>query len=339
VDVDEVVPPGPLAAFLDDALTDPGSGPLQVRPIGAGRSNLTFEVRRGARAWVLRRPPLGDLPETAHDMMREHRVLRALVGTAVPAPRPLAACADAAVIGVPFYLMEMIDGMVLRDAVPEVFDAGERRRIGHETVDALAALHTVDYQAVGLAGLGRPDGYTARQVQRWARQWEVMRTRELPDVEAVRAWLADHVPSGARTAIVHGDYKLDNVMFAAQPPARLVAILDWEMATLGDPLADLGYLLLFWPEPGEEHVAGLPQLSQQPGFAPRSALIARYEEATGVPASDLPFYRTLALWKLAILCEGLYKRYLAGKAPNDWYAVLEQGVPGMAARARRWTGA
>jgi aminoglycoside phosphotransferase (APT) family kinase protein len=336
VDVAELVPAARLAQWLRGHVEDVDPGDLVVTKIGLGRSNLTFRVQAGDRVFVLRRPPMGDLPETAHDMLREHRVLSALAGTGVRAPRPIAACADPAVLGVPFYLMEQVDGIVLRETTPPQFAEADRRDIGFELVDALAELHRVDPAAVGLADFGRPAGYTARQVARWARQWEFMATRELDDIAAVQGWLEAHVPADSPAAIVHGDYKLDNVLFAAAPPARLVAILDWEMATLGDPLADLGYLMLFWPEPGEDNIGGLPQPTQEPGYAPRAALVERYEERTGFAMTDLGFYRTLALWKLAILCEGLYKRYLAGKADSDWFAVLEHAVPAMARRAREW---
>jgi aminoglycoside phosphotransferase (APT) family kinase protein len=338
LDVDALVPAGPVREFLDQQAPETGRGPVRVSPLGEGRSNLTFLLERDGRRYVLRRPPMGDLPETAHDMMREHRVLSALAGTPVRVPAPLVACEDPAVIGVPFYVMEVIDGVVLRDALPEAYGEGDRAGIGHETIDALAELHRVDYTAAGLGDLGRPEGYTARQVARWTKQWDFMKTREIDDVEAVRGWLEAHVPTDSPTGIVHGDYKLDNVVFSPGPPARLRAILDWEMATLGDPLADLGYLMVFWPEPGEDNIAGLAVPTQLPGFPSRAELIERYEAATGFAMGDIAFYRTLALWKLAILCEGLYKRYLAGKASSEWYAVLEHGVPMMAARAREWTG-
>jgi aminoglycoside phosphotransferase (APT) family kinase protein len=334
-----MVPAEPLAAFLAEHLDDGEAGPVSVRRIGEGRSNLTFAVVRGNRTYVLRRPPLGELPETAHDMGREYRVLSALANTPVRAPRVVLACLDPAVIGVPFYLMEVVDGVVIRDAIPPAFPPPTRRGLGFEMIDALAELHLVDYEAAGLGSLGRPQGYTERQVRRWTKQWAVMQTRQLPDIEVVREWLEVNVPASTPVAVVHGDYKMDNVVFAHEPPARLLAILDWEMATLGDPLADLGYLMVFWPEVGEEEVRGLTQPTQEPGFPRRAELLARYEERTGFAMTDLTFYRTLALWKLAILSEGLYKRYLAGGVDDAWYAQLETSVPDMAARARSWCGA
>lgn len=339
VDVESLVPSAPLTAFMDAELGHPGAGPVRVTKIGQGRSNLTFRVERDGRAWVLRRPPMGDLPETAHDMMREFRVLSALHGTQVRVPKPAAACPDPVVIGVPFYLMEEVAGVVIRENEPDTYGEEDRHRIGLETIDALAELHTVDFTAAGLGDLGKAVGYTARQVERWSKQWGFMKTRELEDVEVVRAWLEEHCPGEYPHAIVHGDYKLDNVVFSAGPPARLLAILDWEMATLGDPLADVGYLMNFWPEAGDPTIYGLPQPTQKPGFPTKAELLARYEERTGYAMTDLAFYRTLALWKLAILLEGLYKRFKAGKADSDWFAVLEHVVPAMATQAREWTGA
>lgn len=336
IETDEVVPTGPLGRYLDDRLGGQPA-PVGVTKIGQGRSNLTFQVTRGDRSYVLRRPPLGDIPETAHDMGREHRVLSGLADAGVRAPQPVLLCEDPDVIGAPFVLMEQVDGVVIRERTPDTYEEADRQRIGLELVDALAELHTVDVDAVGLGGLGKP-GYTARQVSRWTRQWGQMATREIPDLDAVRGWLEDNVPTDHPRAIVHGDYKLDNVLFTAAPPARLTAILDWEMATVGDPLADLGYLLVFWPEPGEPSVAGFQLPSQEGGYPTRQELIDRYEARTGFSMRDVTLYRTLALWKLAILTEGLYKRYLDGKSDSDWPKVLEHAVPMMAAQAREWSG-
>jgi aminoglycoside phosphotransferase (APT) family kinase protein len=339
VDVDALVPAGPLGAFLDRHVAAGRGEPITITKIGEGKSNLTFRVARGGNRWVLRRPPMGDLPATAHDMLREHRVLAALVPTPVRSPAPLVACDDPDVIGVPFYLMDVIDGVVVRDRLPEVFTSEHREGLGYEMVDALAELHTLDPVASGLGDLGRPDGYVGRQVRRWTAQWEVMATRALPDIEAVQDWLATNLPVSAASTLVHGDYKLDNVVFGPDTPARLLSILDWEMATLGDPLADLGYLMIFWPEAGEDNIAMLPQPTQLPGFPTRAQMIDRYEATTGFPTRDLQFYRTLAIWKLAILSEGLYKRFLAGKADSRWFAVLEHAVPAMARQARVWADA
>ena len=335
MDIERVVPPRALAAFLDGVLE--GSHPVEVSPLGQGRSNLTFRVVRDGVRYVLRRPPEGDIPETAHDMGREHTVLSALTGADVRTPDVVAMCDDTDVIGVPFFVMEEVAGRVIRDTTPAEYTEEDRHRVGLEMVDALAELHTVDVDAVGLGDLGKP-GYTARQVRRWTRQLEQMATRDLPDLDAVRGWLEERVPETHPRAIVHGDFKLDNALFSEGSPATLRAILDWEMATVGDPLADLGYLLVFWPEPDEPGLAGFPLPSAEGGYATKDELIARYTERTGFVMEDLTMYRVLALWKLAILTEGLYKRFLAGKAHTDWYRVLEDAVPQMAAQSREWAG-
>ena len=315
---------------------------LDVALLGEGRSNLTFRVRGGSTTLVLRRPPLGDIPETAHDMGREYRVLCALADAPVRTPRPVAACRDPDVLGQPFYLMHEVPGVVARQQLPEAYAETDRERVGLEMVDALAELHAVDPQAVGLGDLGRGDGYVERQVRRWTRQWEVMATRELPDIERVRDWLAARVPEQRRTTLVHGDYKLDNVVLSPGPPAELRAVLDWEMTTRGDPLADLGYLTVFWPHPGEQSLRSGEQLpSQQEGAARRAALVARYAARSGLgdlDEDDLAYYRVLAAWKLAVLSEGLYKRHLAGKTTSDYYASLQWRVPAMAELAREWAG-
>jgi aminoglycoside phosphotransferase (APT) family kinase protein len=332
-----LVDPEALELFLDQRL--PGSGPVEVERHMAGHSNETFFVRRGADEWVLRRPPRGAFLPTAHDVLREYRVLSALARTHVRAPRPVLACDDRSVIGAPFYLMERVRGCVVRAELPPGFvdDAGARGGIGEELVDALAELHAVDWQAVGLAGWGRPTGYLERQVKRWRGQLELATqfSRPLPDLVRVGAWLGDHLPPDGPPSIVHGDYKLDNVTFDPNPPARLRSIFDWEMSTIGDPLADVGWMLSFWREPGDpedpmERDAGLTRL---PGFHPRDELLNRYLERTGRSAADLQFYLVLAVWKLAVLLEGSYARHLAGVTDDPFFAELEDGVPELARRA------
>lgn len=326
-----------LSRYLDDKL--PGEGAFTVERHRAGHSNETFFVGRSGQHWVLRRPPRGAFLPTAHDVLREHRVLSALAGTPVRVPRTVLACDDEEVIGAPFYLMEKVDGLVVRDLLPGYVedDAAERLRMGEELVDALAELHEVDWQAAGLQGWGGPAGYLERQVRRWGGQLELATrfTRPLPDLVRTGAWLAEHVPESPPSTIVHGDYKNDNVVFSAEPPARLLAVLDWEMSTIGDPLADLGWLLFFWrdaDDPGDIDLQGLgPVLG--PGFASRAELAARYRERTGRTTGDLTWYLVLANWKLAILLEGSYARHLAGVTDDPFFAQLEEGVPALAARA------
>jgi aminoglycoside phosphotransferase (APT) family kinase protein len=332
-----LVDPERLSAFLDDKL--PGTGAFEVERHRAGHSNETFFVRRGGHRWVLRRPPRGAFLPTAHDVMREYRVLAALADTPVRAPAPVLACADPAVIGAPFYLMELVEGAVPRSALPPHLDSEvERRRVGEELVDALAELHAVDWREVGLDGWGKPTGYLERQLRRWGGQLELATgfTRSLPELEETRNWLAARLPDSPPSTVVHGDYKLDNVVLAPRAPARVAAILDWEMSTIGDPLADLGYLLWFWREPGDPSEALLTEqieLTRAPGFPTRGELIERYRARTGREVGDPTWYVVLAIWKLAILLEGSYARHLAGVTDDRFFEQLESGVPALARRA------
>lgn len=336
-DVDQpLVDEEALSRYLDDRL--PGSGPFTAERHQAGHSNETFFIRRDGHEWVLRRPPRGAFLPTAHDVLREHRVLSALGDTPARAPRTVLACDDESVIGAPFYLMEKVEGVVVRDRLPESIDKAGRRQIGEELVDALAELHAVDWQAVGLDGWGRPTGYLDRQLRRWSGQLALAseHTRPLPELEKVAAWLAEHRPESPPSTIVHGDYKLDNVVLDPGPPVRLVSVLDWEMSTIGDPLADVGYLLSFWREssdPPDPVLAEQGELTRQPGFLTRDELIDRYAERSGRRPRDLTWYIVLALWKLAILLEGSYARHLAGVTDDPFFALLEEGVPALGRRA------
>ena len=326
-----------LERYLDRAI--PGPGRVEVERHRAGHSNETFFVRRGADEWVLRRPPRGAFLPTAHDVLREYRVLSAIADTNVRAPRPILACEDETVVGAPFYLMERAHGFVIREELPRGFreDEGARAGIGDELVDALAELHAVDWRREGLEGWGRPSGYLERQVRRWRGQLELATrfSRPLPDVVKVGEWLAEHLPESGAPAIVHGDYKLDNVCFAHEPPARLVSIFDWEMSTIGDPLADVGWMISFWREPGDpvdvlERDTAVTRLG---GFRPREDLLERYRTRTGRVMSDLLFYMVLAVWKLGVLLEGSYARHLAGVTDDPLFAELEEGVPALGERA------
>jgi len=340
--LEPLVDPVALARLLDERL--PGSGvgePLEVGRHRAGHSNETFFVRRGDERWVLRRPPRGAFLPTAHDVVREHRVLSALADTPVRAPRTVLLCEDPSVIGAPFYLMERVDGFVVRETLPEALgeDLEGRRRTGEELVDALAELHAVDWRAVGLEGFGKPDGYLERQLRRWTGQLGLTEplTRPVPELHAAADWLSANLPPGGKPTIVHGDYKLDNVLLSPGP-LRLTAILDWEMSTIGDPLADLGWMLSFWrdaTDPTDDDLLELPAPTRAPGFSSRAELTERYEARTGRPVGDLTFYVALAVWKLAILLEGSYARHLAGATDDPFFARMQEGVPALARRALR----
>ena len=323
----------PLAAFLDEHGL--GSGPLAVEPVGDGHSNVTYLVRREGREVVVRRPPRPPLPPSAHDVVREARLLRAIQGTAARVPEVLAVCDDEAVIGAPFYVMERIRGEVITKEVPAALDTpAERRRIGEQLIDALVEIHGVDWQAC-LEGFGRPSGYLQRQVRRFAGLWEHSRTREVEAVERVGAWLAEHIPESGPATIVHGDFRLGNTMFAADAPARLCAVFDWEMATIGDPLADIGYMCATWSEAGDPPVGRfeLGRVTRAEGFPTRAELIARYEERSGREVRELPWYTTLALWKSVVFMEGNYRRAIEGRTDDPYLKSFGEGVTELAARA------
>ncbi|MGE5408031.1 MAG: phosphotransferase family protein [Syntrophothermus sp.] len=317
----------PLRAFLDrEGL---GAGPIEAEEIGEGHSNITYLLRRGAEKLVLRRPPRGPLPPSAHDVLREARLLEALYPLGYPVPAVLARCEDAAVIGAPFYVMPFVEGHILAGELPPALAADEGpRRIGEELVDRLVDLHAIPFaEQPGLEGFGRAEGYLERQLRRFTGLLEVNATRPLPELEGVAGWLAANLPSSPGQTIVHGDYRLGNVMYAPDEP-RLVAVLDWEMATIGDPLADLGYMTAMWAEPSDppNPVGDLSEVTRLPGFPTRAELVGRYAESTGLSVEALPWYQVLALWKAAIFLEGSYRRYQAGTTVDPYFAKLGEGV-------------
>ena len=286
--------------------------PLEFSLIAGGHSNLTYAVTdaKGAR-WVLRRPPLGHVLESAHDVGREHRIISALADTAVPVAPTAGLCRDVEINEAPFYVMRFVDGLVLHDAehargLPE----GERARLGEHVVDVLADLHAIDPDDVGLGDLGRKEAYLERQLKRWTKQWENSKTREIAAMEESRRLLGERMPEQIGATIVHGDYRLGNMLVG---DGRIRAVLDWELCTLGDPLADVGYLLNSWIQPGELDTR---QGDQAPtavgGFGTREDLVARYQAATGRDLSEIDYYRAFSHWRLAAIGEGVYKRYLVG---------------------------
>ena len=326
----------PLEAFLD--AHGIGEGRLEAERIGEGHSNITFLVRRGDARVVLRRPPRPPLPPSAHDVLREARLLKALEGTAVRVPTVIAVGDDETVLGVPFYVMEEVHGNVLASAIPPALDsAEERRRTAEELVDSLVELHDVDWRACGLEGYGKPTGYLERQVRRFSGLWEHNKTRELPVVEELGEWLGSNMPESPESTIVHGDYRLGNVMMAEGKPAELVAIFDWELSTIGDPLADVGYLTVTWVEPDDPQdtmFANLNAVTRAGGFLTREEIIARYEERSGRSMSALNWYQALALWKAAVFMEGNFKRFQAGNSDDEYLGLFDRGVPMLAEKAR-----
>ena len=325
----------PLREFLAaHGLAAPAD--LDAAPVGEGHSCVTFTLSTGV---VLRRPPRGPLPPSAHDVLREARLLKALEATPVRTPRVLGVCPDPAVIGAPFYVMEQVYGEVITGSIPDPLDTPDQRgRIADELIDSLVELHGVDWTALDLEGFGKPTGYLERQLRRFIGLWEVNRTREVPEVEEVGAWLAANLPESPPATVVHGDYRLGNTMFASAAPARLIAIFDWEMATIGDPLADLGYMMIHWTQPGDQGGRfNLQSVTALPGFPSRQGLIDRYEQRSGRSMQALSWYVTLALWKAVVFMEGNYKRAVAGSTDDPYLKSFGEGVLELARRALQVT--
>ncbi|MFI6154311.1 phosphotransferase family protein [Kitasatospora sp. NPDC051170] len=302
---------GLLRAHLERELPGGVRGELRAELIEGGRSNLTYALTDGARTWVLRRPPLGHVLATAHDMGREYRVMTALAGTDVPVPRTLLIDPGAEVLGAPWYLMEFVTGTAHREVAP-LAALGEERvhALGLRLVETLAALHRIDPAAVGLADFGRPDGYLERQLRRWSKQLEGSRSRELPEADRLLALLAERLPVSPAPALVHGDYRLDNVLVDGGD--RITAVLDWEMSTLGDPLTDIGLLVMYTELAG---VGGgiIPYAATAPGFPKADEIVAHYAESTGRQAADLDWYVAFASFKLAVVAEGIHFRFRQGR--------------------------
>ena len=318
-----------LRSWLAANVAEAGDAPLTASLIAGGRSNLTYFVGNGGREWVVRRPPLGHVVETAHDMGREHRVMAALQGSAVPVPVTRAYCADPAVIGAPFYVMDKVEGRVVRSTAElGDFDPSDALAVSRDLIDVLARLHAIDYEAVGLGDFGRPDGFLARNVARWGKQWQANKTRELPGIDELARRIETALPGSGPPAIVHGDYRLENTMLAPDAP-RIVAVLDWEMSTLGDPLTDLGLFLVYWVHWGSEEDAGplaTGGASGLPGFISLDDVVARYAEATGRDLSNLDFYIVFAFYKLAVILEGINARFLMGKTLGEGFDQMGRMV-------------
>jgi aminoglycoside phosphotransferase (APT) family kinase protein len=338
-----------LAVWMDGEGLEAGA-PIDVERITTGHSNEVFRVRRGERTLVLRRPPRTPLSPTAHDMAREFRLLRAFTDPAgwarrepVPVPGPVALCTDVDVIGAPFYLMEPIDGVVVRERMPAPLDTDRAspRACAYALIDALVGIHSFDWRAGGLDGFGKPDGYLERQVPRWLGQLERYKTRALPDVDQAGRWLQEHTPPMQAPGVIHGDFKLDNVMFAPRLPVELVAVVDWEQSTIGDPLVDLGWTIGLWLDPDETGALGAVGVSPFGADADvptRKELVDRYASNTSRDTSELAFYCVLGLFKLACVMEGSYARFKAGTSDDAYFSALERGVPALAQRALAFAG-
>ena len=286
--------------------------PLSFERISGGRSNMTFGVRDSAgNAWALRRPPLGKRLGSAHDMGREHRVIAALQDTPVPVPPVVGLCEDESVNGAPFYVMGFVEGPILRSAEDaKAFGEEDRRAIGERVVDTLVEIHAVDPDEVGLGELGKKEAYVERQLHRWHGQWEKSKTRELPAVDDVHERLSARIPEQGPATIVHGDYRLDNMILSDS--GEVAAVVDWELCTLGDPLADVGMLLVYWSQDGDDFMPLFAPATIAPGFPKRDDVRERYAERSGRDLGQIDFFIALGYWKLAIILEGVYARSLGG---------------------------
>lgn len=309
------------------------TGELSVAQFGGGHSNLTYELRIGGSELVLRRPPFGPLPPRAHDVAREYRLLVALHPHFPLAPRPYALCEDSSLIGSVFYVMERRHGVVIRSDEPAETTPETRASASAAMIDALAALRAIDVHATALDALGKPEGFVARQIHGWSERWQRSRTSDVPDMEWLARWLSERIPEDpARPAVVHGDFKLDNAMLS-DDLRRVTAIFDWEMSAIGDPLIDLGIVLCYWV-----HAAGdeaMPTVTTRPGWYKREEILTRYEQASNTRVGDITLYEVFAVFKVAVVIQQIYARYVRGQTDDPRFAPLGEKVAAFAAIARR----
>ncbi len=313
-----------LEPYLRGHLPDLG-GALVVTQFPSGHSNLTYSVTLGEKEMVLRRPPFGSKVKSAHDMGREYHVL-AKLHAAYPTPKPLLYCTDESVLGAPFYVMERVRGVIIRRSLPADFKLPPdiNRRLSESFIDNLADLHSLDYTALGLGELGKPQGYVERQVRGWMERYQGSKTHELPEVEPLSAWLREHMPAHSDATLVHNDYKFDNMVLDASDITRIKAVLDWEMCTLGDPLTDVGAALAYWVDPNDppEMQAVRWGPTNAPGMLSRAELAQRYAAKTGRDLSGIIFYYVFAMFKLGVIIQQIYYRYFHGFTKDERFAAL-----------------
>lgn len=321
----EELDPARLEAYLRAHLPQ-ATGAIAIEQFPAGHSNLTYSVRLGDLDLVLRRPPFGSKVKAAHDMGREYRVLSKLHTAFAPAPEPVLYCEDVEVLGAPFYLMKRIRGVIIRRDPPEGLDFSPpiARKLGESFVDTLAALHGLDYEAIGLADLGKPAGYMQRQVEGWIKRYYGSQTHDIPEVEPISRWMTENLPAESGASLIHNDYKYDNTIVAADDITRIIGVLDWEMCTLGDPLSDLGTAICYWinadDPPEMQLIRWAP--TTVPGSLTRAELVARYAEKTGRDTSGMVFYYVYALFKTAVIAQQIYYRYHHGLTKDERFVAF-----------------
>lgn len=322
-----------VGPYLAETLGDPRWRDCDVRLLAGGRSNLTYLVAAGGAELVLRRPPLGHVLPTAHDMQREFTVISALGPTAVPVPEAIHLCTDPDVLGVSFYVMERVRGRIVGSSFPVGFAPrpADKRRVGEGLIDALVEVHAVDWRSVGLEEFGRPEGFMERQIRRWAKQWESSVTRPLPVMDDLIARLTEELPASPAPTIVHGDFRLDNAILDPTHVGRIRAILDWEMSTIGDPLADLGLMLVYWPQENDSDAyrSAFASITATavPGFPARNDALQRYAAKSGRDVADVYFYWAFGFFKLAVILEGIHARFLQGKTLGEGFEGIGDRVP------------
>ena len=327
-----------LREYLTDKL-EGANRTIQVRQFSGGAANLTYLLICGEHEYVLRRPPLGPVAPSAHDMGREYQVLSVLHQSFPYAPVAHLYCEDPDIIGAPFLIMERRRGVVVRRNIPKIYADNPKaaRQMSKALIDALVAFHAVDYEAIGLGSLGKPDGFVLRQVEGWNRRWHKAKTHDLPDMNFMYEWLLENLPETQGASLVHNDYKLDNIMLAKNDPAEIIAVFDWDMCTLGDPLCDLGTLLTYWSEPDDP--SEVKQTASMPvgddGFMTRQELIHHYAEESGTEVSHINYYYALGIYRLTIIIAQIYVRYARGQTQDSRFAGLGELIPLFAHRARQ----
>jgi aminoglycoside phosphotransferase (APT) family kinase protein len=322
-----------LAQYLREALNV--NGGMEVEQFPGGHSNLTYLVRFGEVEFVMRRPPFGPVPPRAHDMARECRFLEAVHPHFPLAPKPLLLCEDTSIIGAVFYVMERRRGIVIRNDEPPHFDEDLRRRVSGSVVDTLADLHAIDVAAHGLESLGKPSGFVARQIRGWTERWHASKTSDVPDMESLASWLEQRIPpDAARPSLVHGDYKLDNVMLDPHDPARLAGVFDWEMSAIGDPLVDVGILLCYWVHVAVPDESAIGGVTMRPGWFGREEILDRYAARSRASLDNIAVYEVFAVFKLAVVIQQIYARYVHKQTDDPRFAVLGERVTKLATIAK-----